>query len=356
MKRSDTVAQNPGARTVILAEGSFGVLDSKTATCVIRYRPEEVVAVLDSRKAGLTAGEVLGIGGGIPVVASLDEAMSHRPNTLLIGIAPRGGGLPDAWRPLISSAIANGLNIVSGLHFFISDDPEFSKLAGTHNVRITDLRKVPSDISISTCRAADAKGKIILTVGSDCNVGKMTASMELVLEARRRGLDAQMLATGQTGIYLTGYGIAVDRAIADYISGAAERLVLEADAPGRWLVMEGQGSLTHPAYSGVALGILHGAMPDCLILCHQPSRKMVSGFRQALPPLKDVIELHERLARYVKPARVVGVALNSFDLTDKDLEAACGEIEKETGLPAADPVRQGAGRLVDAIAKYLDKR
>ena len=340
-------------RAVILAEGAFGVLGSKTAACIIRYRPQDVVAVIDSEKAGMTAGAVIGVVGIIPVVSSLDEAMTYRPNTLIIGIAPRGGGLPDDWRPLITSAIGKGLDIVSGLHVFVSDDTEFSKAARANRVTIYDLRKVPSDIGISTCKAADAKGTIVLTVGTDCNVGKMTASMELTLEARRRGVDAELIATGQTGIYLTGFGLAIDRVVSDYVAGAAERLIVEADAPGRWLIMEGQGSLTHPAYSGVALGILHGAMPDCLILCHQPSRRAVSGYDQALPALKDVIELHERLARYVKPAPVVGLALNSFDLSDEDAEKACRDIETETGLPAVDPVRHGAGSLVEAIEKHL---
>jgi uncharacterized NAD-dependent epimerase/dehydratase family protein len=348
-----TASQRDSTRAVILAEGSFGVLDSKTATCIIRYRPQDVVTVIDSRKAGLTAGAVLGVGGDIPVVSSLEEAMRYGPNTLIIGIAPKGGGLPEAWRPIISSAIANGLDIVSGLHFFISDDPEFAEAAQVHNVKIADLRKVPPDLGISTCKAAEAKGKIVLTVGTDCNVGKMTASMELTQEARRRGIDAEMLATGQTGIYLTGYGIAIDRVVADYVSGATERLIMEADAPGRWLIVEGQGALTHPAYSGVALGMLHGAMPDCLIMCHQPSRDSVSGYYQTLPSLNNIIELHERLAHYVKPAVVVGLALNSFDLADKDAEQACRDIEKETGLPAVDPVRHGAGRLIDAIRRYV---
>jgi uncharacterized NAD-dependent epimerase/dehydratase family protein len=349
-----TTSQEGSTRAVILAEGSFDVLDSKTANCIIRYKPQDVVAVIDSQKAGRTARAVIGVGGDIPVVSSLEESMKHRPNTLIVGIAPKGGGLPDAWRPVLSSAISKGLDIISGLHFFISDDPEFWEPARTKGVKIFDLRKVPSDIGISTCKAADVKGKIILTVGSDCNVGKMTASMELTLEARRRGIDAELLATGQTGIYLTGHGIAIDRVVADYVPGAAERLVVEADAPGRWLIMEGQGSLTHPAYSGVALGILHGAMPDCLILCHQPTRDSISGYDQALPSVKDVIELHEKLAHFVKPAKVVGIALNSFDLSEKEAEQAYRDIEKETGLPAVDPVRHSAGRLVEAIEKYFN--
>jgi uncharacterized NAD-dependent epimerase/dehydratase family protein len=343
-------------RIVILAEGLFSVLESKTASCVIRYRADEVVAVIDSAQAGRTSEEVLGFGGAIPVVASLDEALAYGPDTLLIGIAPRGGGLPDSWRPVLRSAMLNGLDVVSGLHFFVSDDPEFSALAQKKGVAIFDLRKVPDDIGISYCEAGKARGHVILTVGTDCNVGKMTATMELVVGARRAGVDAVMLSTGQTGIFLTESGIALDRCVADYIAGGAERLVLESDAPGRWLIMEGQGALTHPAYSGVALGILHGAMPSCLVLCHQPSRARMSGYDLKLPPLVEIIELHERLASHIKPCKVVAVALNTFDLDDAGAAEARERMERETGLPSADPVRHGAGPLVDAIRNHLGRR
>lgn len=329
------------------------MLDSKTASCVIRYRAGEVVAVIDSTKAGRTARDILGFGGDIPIVDSLEHSLRFAPDTLLIGIAPRGGGLPDSWRPVLVSAISKGLNIVSGLHYFLSEDPELTALAREKGVTLSDLRKVPDDIGISYCKAGSALGHVILTVGSDCNVGKMTVTMELVSEARRRGVDALMLSTGQTGIFLTENGIALDRCVADYIAGGAERLVLEADAPGRWLVMEGQGALTHPAYSGVALGILHGAMPSCLVLCHQPSRTKISGYDLKIPSLKEIIELHERLACFLKPCKVVAVAINTFDVDERGALEARDRIERETGLPAADPVRHGAARIVEAIDKHL---
>lgn len=343
-------------RLVILAEGAFSTLESKTASCIIRYRADEVVAVIDSGKAGLTAQAVLGFGGDIPVVSCLSEGLAFSPDTLLIGIAPRGGGLPETWRPVIISALSSGLDIISGLHFFLSDDAELASLAREKGLELIDLRKVPSDIGICTCMAGDAEGDVILTVGTDCNVGKMTASMELVSGARRRGIDAIMVATGQTGIYLTDRGLAIDRCVADFISGAVERLVIEADAPGRWLVTEGQGSLTHPAYSGVALAVLHGAMPDCMVLCHQPNRTRMSGYDLDLPPLPEVIKLHETLAGYVKPSKVVAVALNCFELDDNTAIRARAEVEDKTGLPAADPIRHGPGRLVEALEKYLSER
>lgn len=342
-----------GRRLVILAEGRFSLFESKTAACVIRYLPQDVVAVIDSTRAGRKAEDVIGLGGDIPIVSSLAESLALSPDTLLIGIAPRGGGLPEEWRPTITAAISSGLDVVSGLHFLISEDEEFASLARKKGVKVTDLRKVPDDIGISTCRAGDAQGHVILTVGSDCNVGKMTASMEFVSEARRRGIDAEMIATGQTGIFLTGRGLAVDRAIADYISGVMERLVLDYDAPGRWLVVEGQGSLTHPAYSGVALGMLHGAMPDCMVLCHEASRTKVSGYEIGLPRLSDLIDLHERLAAYLKESKVAAVSLNCHDLSEDAMERACADVLRETGLPAADPIRQGAGALVEAVEWHL---
>jgi len=343
-------------RIVLLAEGRFSVLDSKTAACVVRYRPDEVVAIIDSTKAGRTAQDVLGFGGQIPVVESLASAAAYSPDTLLIGIAPRGGGLPEDWRPIVLEAVSRGLDVISGLHYFLSEDPEISELARRKGVRLIDLRRVPEDVGISTCKAGSAQGHVVLTVGSDCNVGKMTATMEIVEEARRRGIDCRMLATGQTGIYLAGGGMAVDRCVADFVAGAAERLVLDSDAPGRWLVLEGQGSLTHPAYSGVALGLLHGAMPECMVLCHQATRTKVAGYDLPLPPLEELIELHERLASYVRPSKVVAVCLNCFDLSDSDAEKACRDTEERTGLPTVDPVRHGAGRVVEAIDRHLRGR
>ncbi len=336
-------------RIAILAEGRFGVLDAKTAACVIRYRPEEVVAILDSVTAGGTADEVLGFGPRIPIVATLEEARTHDPDMLLIGVAPRGGALPAAWRALLLAALDAGLDVVSGLHTFLGDDPELAAAAERSGATITDLRRVPDDLPVASRRADSVDATVVLTVGTDCNVGKMTASMELTLAARRMGLRAAFAPTGQTGLFLGGKGIVVDRVIADFVAGAAERIVLE-NAPGQdFVFVEGQGSLLHPGYSGVTLGLLHGSMPDAMILVHQPTRRRTLNDEIEIMPLPDWIELHERIAAYLKPAAVVGIAINGWDLDGAGARDWAERITADTGLPAVDPVKFGAEALVEAI-------
>jgi len=337
-------------RIVILAESRFSVIDAKTATCVIRYRPDDVVAVLDSVTAGRTTDEVLGFGPPIPVVATLEKALKLAPDTLLIGVAPRGGSLPPAWRDLVRRALDAGLDVVSGLHMFLGDDPELAAAARASGAVITDLRRVPDDIPVASRKAASVDATVVLTVGTDCNVGKMTASMELTMAARRMGYRAAFAPTGQTGLFLDGRGIVVDRMIADFIAGAAERIVLD-NAPGMdFVFVEGQGSLLHPGYSGVTLGLLHGSMPDALILVHQPTRLRTLNDEIEIMPLPDWIELHERMAAYLSPSPVVGIAINGWDLTEAEARAWAERITAETGLPAVDPVKFGAELLVESIA------
>jgi uncharacterized NAD-dependent epimerase/dehydratase family protein len=336
-------------RILILAEGRFSVLDAKTATCVLRYRGDEVVGVLDSQTAGRTAGEVVGVGGGVPVVATLEEGLALRPDTLLVGVAPRGGRLPAAWLDLLRRALERGLEVVSGLHTFLSDEPELAAAAASGGGRIRDLRRVPDDLPVASGLAATVPATVVLTVGSDCNVGKMTAAMELVRAARRAGRRAAFAPTGQTGLFLGGWGLAVDRVISDFVAGAAERIVLENARGADLVVVEGQGAILHPGYSGVTLGLLHGSMPDAMVLVHQPTRACTLNDALPIPPLPELIRLYESLAAPLKPARVVAIAINGFDLDDRALAAHARRLEDETGLPAADPVRSGAGRLLEPI-------
>ncbi|MBA2564565.1 MAG: DUF1611 domain-containing protein [Gemmatimonadetes bacterium] len=334
---------------LILADGRFSVLDAKTATCVIRYRGEEVVAVLDRQTAGRTAGEVVGVGGSIPVVGTLDEGLALAPDMLLVGVAPRGGRLPEAWREMILGALARGLEVVSGLHTFIGDDAELAQAAAAGGGTIRDLRRVPDDLPVASGLAADVGATVVLTVGSDCNVGKMTAAMEVVLAARRRGRRAAFAPTGQTGLLLGGWGLAVDRVIADFVAGAAERIVLR-NAPGAELVVvEGQGSIFHPGYSGVTLGLLHGSMPDALILVHQPTRERSLNDGVPIPRLPELVRAYEALAAPLKPARVVAIAINGYDLADAAARDWARRAEDETGLPAVDPVRFGAEALLEPL-------
>jgi uncharacterized NAD-dependent epimerase/dehydratase family protein len=340
-------------KVLILAEGRFTVFDAKTATCVIRYAPEEVVGVVDSETAGRTTDEILGFGPRVPIVATLDAGLALGPDTFLIGVAPRGGLLPPEWRRMVAGALEAGLTVVSGLHTFLEDDPEFAELSDRHGAEIQDLRRVPDDLPVASRLAAEVEATVVLTVGTDCNVGKMTASLELTRAAERLGYRAAFAPTGQTGLFLGGVGLVIDRVIADFVAGAAERIVID-NAPGSdFVFLEGQGSLLHPGYSGVTLGLLHGGQPDAMILVHQPTRRCTFNDEIEIMPLSEWVSLHERLAAYLKPAPITGVAVNGVDLTDDEAREWAERIEAEIGLPAVDPVRFGADRLVEAVVERV---
>jgi len=345
-------------RFLIVADGQFGPLTSKTANSCIRYFPERIVAVLDRVAAGKTVQNVLGFGGNIPVVADFDQgvATGGGATAVLIGIAPPGGRLPDDWRGWLRSAIERRLEIWSGLHTFIGDDPEFGPLAKSKGVRILDARKPPANLPIADGRAAEVDAFVILAVGSDCNVGKMTAQLQLRDELVRRGHKTSFVATGQTGIFIEGWGTAVDAVVADFIAGAAEELVLQGAKGNDIVLVEGQGSLIHPGYSGVTLGLLHGSCPDALILCHQATRDYIGDYHGREPWVKipsytEMIDIYERAAHPIHPTKVIGICLNTFDMDEKAARAAVAKAQQETGLPATDPVRFESGPLVDAIVR-----
>ncbi len=342
---------------LILAEGQFGPLTSKTANSCIRYTPERVLAVLDSRRAGKTANDILGFGGDIPVLANIEEGLSLRPTALLIGIAPQGGRLPEEWRATIRRAIENGMEIWSGLHTFVSDDPELRELAERRGVAIHDLRRPPKDLPVAGGRVRTVEATVVLTVGADCNIGKMTAALQMRDGLTARGNRVAFAGTGQTGILIDGGGIAVDAVIADFIAGAAERLVLDSAKNADIVLVEGQGSVIHPGYSGVTLGLIHGSLPHAMVMCHQPSRVHVTNNPWVkLPPLSDLIELHEALVRHLRPAPVIAVSLNTYDLSERKAKAAIKAIEKETGLPTTDPVRFDPAPVVEAIDRFHRQR
>jgi uncharacterized NAD-dependent epimerase/dehydratase family protein len=322
----------------------------KTMRGVLRYRREDVVAVLDSTRAGETED-------GVPVVGSVEEALPLEPTTALVGVATQGGRFPPEWLELLRACVEHGLDVENGLHVFLGDDPALSALAMERGVELRDLRRPPVDLSTATGENLSVDATIVLTVGSDCAIGKMTVSCELDLEARRRGVRSVFVPTGQTGMVIAGWGIAVDAVVADFVAGAAERLVVEGrERGGELLWVEGQGSVLHPVYSGVALGLYHGSVPHLLVLCHESGRTEIEGAGggpHPIPPLRELVELHERLALPARPARVVAVALNTRSLGEAAARAAVAEAEEETGLPADDPVRFGAAKLVDAV---LDAR
>lgn len=338
---------------LILADHDFGVMTSKTANSVIRYQPSRVVAVLDRALVGRTAQDILGFGGAIPVVGSVRDGLALGANAVLIGIAPQGGLLPVEWRAWIVEALEAGCDIVSGLHTFLSDDAELAALANQHRCTITDARRAPPGIPVANGLARDVDALVVLTVGTDCNVGKMTAQLQLVDQLNARGVRTRFVATGQTGIMIEGWGIAVDAVVADFIAGAAEQLVLRGSEGADVVLVEGQGSINHPGYSGVTLGLLHGSCPRAMILCHQPTRHHLGDYRSAswveIPPLSQYVRWYEEIAGAVHPSKVIGIALNTFDLDDAAARAVCDAATRETGLPATDPVRFDASPLVDAI-------
>lgn len=361
---SPAAAASP-LRYVILADGRLELHAAKTAIGVIRYAPHPVVAVIDRSHAGRTVGEVLGLPGErlrVPVVASLADALRSPtpPTALLIGIAPTGGRLPEAWRAIVREALLAGLDVHSGLHTFLGDDPEFGELARQLGRTIVDYRRPPEFAATAVGRRHRPGSRVVLTVGTDCAVGKMTVALELRRAAVEAGRRAAFVATGQTGMMIEGWGVAVDRVVADFLQGTCEWLVAEGETRADWVFVEGQGSLDHPAYSSVTLGLIHGTTPHAMVLVHQAG--LAEHDFDHLPDrvfpiaeLRPFITAHEQVAGLVAPSRVVAVALSTVAIRDD--AAARREIERiaaETGLPTDDPVRFGPERLWRAIERSVE--
>lgn len=333
-------------RMVLLTGGVTNPGTAKTAVNLLRYKPEEVAAVLDPVNAGKTAQELFGLGGGIPVVRSLEEAPDA--NMVTIGIAPAGGKLSPELQAAILAGIARGMNVLSGLHQFISDDPELAAAARRHGVALIDVRK-NNERDVAHRREINERCLRIHTVGHDCNVGKMVVSLELALALNRAGHDAKFVATGQTGIMIEGDGCPVDAVVVDFINGAAEKLVL-ANQHHSILLVEGQGSIVHPRYSAVTLGLLHGCIPDGLILCYEMGRETVYGMDAVkLPSLGKFRELYETMANVMHPCRVIGFGINGRKFSDTEVAREKERVESEFGLPACDILRQGPEALVGAV-------
>ncbi len=334
-----------GERTLVLAEGFSGDAHyGKTLRGVLRYRPEDVVVILDSARAGESES-------GVPIVGDVSTALDYVPEVALVGVATQGGRFPPAWRLLLRECLESGLSLENGLHEMVGDDPELREVAARNGVELRDLRRPPAGLDCPTGANLEVDARIVLTVGSDCAIGKMTVSLELDRAARARGIASEFVPTGQTGIAIAGWGIAVDAVVSDFLAGAAEQLVVEGRRRGgELLFVEGQGSLVHPAYSGVTLGLFHGSVPHLLVLCHRAGTTEIEGSPgHPIPPLSELVELHERASLPRRRARVVAVAVNTAGLDDDAAAAAVAEAEAATGLPACDPVRDGADTLLDAV-------
>ena len=339
-------------RYLILAEEfSHDPHYAKTARGVMRYRRDDVVAMLDSKRAGESED-------GVPIVGTVDEALAFGPNTALVGVVTQGGRFPGDWQELLKSCVSHGLDLENGLHVRLRDIPGLTELAAEHGAELRDLREPPADLSTATGENLEVDATIVLTVGSDCAIGKMTATCELDLESRRRGLKSVFVPTGQTGVAIAGWGISVDAVVSDFLAGAAERLVVEGGKRGDLLWVEGQGAILHPIYSGVTVGLMHGSAPHLYVLCHEVGRTVVEGdpTESPIPSLSELVDLHERMSLKLRPAKVAAIALNTSFVSEDEAKEAIAAAEEETGLPADDPVRFGAERLLDAVLNHPRQR
>jgi len=315
-------------------------LAAKVAQGIRDWRPDAAVGQL--RMQGCNADM------GLPDM-TIAEAAAAGVRTLVVGVANRGGVITPAWLSVLEEALRAGMDLASGLHNLLRDEPGLVATAMAHGRRLHDVRVPERRYPIANGQRR--RGKRLLAMGTDCSVGKMYTTLAMEQEMRARGMKATFRATGQTGILITGDGVPLDAVVADFMAGAVEWLTPDND-PDHWDLIEGQGSLYHPSYSGVTLALAHGGQPDAIVLCHEPTRPHMRGLPgRDLPSLEALRALSLEVARMVNPdAAVVGVAVNTAGLDEAEARSYLGSVESRLWLPAVDPFRQGAGRLVDAIA------
>jgi uncharacterized NAD-dependent epimerase/dehydratase family protein len=314
-------------------------LAAKTAAGIAYWRPEWCVGQL--RLPGCNADL------GLPDT-TISAATAKGARTLVVGVANRGGVIAPTWIPTLVAALEAGMDLASGLHRRLSDVPDLREAASQLGRRLVDVRHPTQEFEVAS--GEPRSGERLLTVGTDCSLGKMYTSLALEREMRRRGRKADFRATGQTGIFIAGEGVSVDAVVADFISGAVEHLA-PANEPDHWDLIEGQGSLFHPSYAGVSLGLLHGAQPTALVVCHEPNRPHMRGLpRYKVPSLRACIDANLEAARLTSPdVRVVGISLNTSALDSSTAESVLRQTEDTFGVPAVDPVRGGVGAIVDRL-------
>ncbi|NOC43701.1 N-acetyltransferase DgcN [Ruegeria sp. HKCCD7559] len=315
-------------------------LAAKVAVGIKDWRPENAVGQyrMDGCKADLGLKDM-----------TLTEAKAAGAKTLVIGVANRGGVISNAWKEVLIEALEMGFDLASGLHNLLRDEGDLVAAAQTHGCTLHDVR-VPT-VGYPIANGRKRTGKRCLAVGTDCSAGKMYTAMSMDAEMRKRGMKSTFRATGQTGILITGQGVPLDAVIADFMAGSVEYLTPDNDED-HWDHIEGQGSLFHVSYSGVTMALIHGGQPDALILCHEPTRTHMRGLPEySLPTLAQLRDTALPLARIANPAcQVAGVSVNTQNLSEGDAKAYLAKVEEELGLPATDPFRFGAGKLVDALA------
>lgn len=345
---------------IILCEGQFGRPPGKTAAGLIRHSLRfEILGVIDSTKAGQDAGEVLdGKKKGIPIFASLEDALKklpRKPSWLIIGVATVGGWLPKEFRPVVRSSIENGINIISGLHEWLGQDPEFGKHANAHGVKIVDIRKEPPLEKMHHYRGLACKMDAVRipVLGTDAASGKRTTAIILTKELNARGIKTVFVATGQTGL-LQGskYGIPLDAIRGDFVVGELENAIEEAyekEHP-QVIIIEGQGALSHPAYVTGSRAIVNASCPSTVVLQHAPARK----FRTYHPELKmpnSTIDRELELIKVYAKSDIVGITINHTDMTRAEVEQKINEYETKYGVPACDALVDGTGKIAEAIIR-----
>ncbi|MFG5118147.1 N-acetyltransferase DgcN [Methylorubrum sp. POS3] len=314
----------------LAAKTAYGINDWRPEWCVGQVRTEGCAADL-----------------GIPDL-TLAQAVEHGCKTMVIGVANAGGVLPEHWVAEIVSALEAGLDVASGLHVRLGSIPRIAEAAERNGRALHDVRHTTE--TFPTGKGTKRSGRRLLTVGTDCSVGKKYTALALEKGMRARGLDADFRATGQTGVFISGRGVAIDAVVADFISGAVEWVSPAAD-PGHWDLIEGQGSLFHPSFAGVSLGLLHGAQADAFVVCHEPTRTRMRGVEASLPSIREVIDLTIRCGRLTNPSiRAVGIAVNTESLSEPQARTLLQEAEAAHGLPATDPVRFGVEAILDRLA------
>ncbi|MEM6847368.1 MAG: N-acetyltransferase DgcN [Pseudomonadota bacterium] len=313
----------------LAAKTAYGIVDWRRDWCVGQWRLPGC-----------------GADTGLPDV-SVAEAIEAGAKTLVIGVVNAGGVLPAHWVSSIVEAMEAGMDVAAGLHSRLDSVPHIAAAAKTHGRALHDVRM--STQTFATGKGVKRTGKRLLTIGTDCSVGKKYTALALEAGMREAGMDAEFCATGQTGVFISGRGVAIDAVVADFIAGAAEWLTPETDE-NIWQVVEGQGSLFHPSFAGVTLGLLHGSQPDAFVVCHEPTRTNMRGVKTPLPTIQDVIDMTIALGKLNNPAiKPVGIAINTQALSEHDAKALIEETGKAHGLPATDPVRFGVDPIVQRI-------
>lgn len=342
------------AKLAIYMEGAIKGVGGKMGFGILRYSPNPVVCVVDSQSAGEDLTRLVGSPRSAPIVSTIDEVVAMGAEVLVLGIAPPGGLIPSDWWPVIQEAVVKGLSIVNGLHDLVG--PHFPEMASEPGLRpfVWDIRVEPKGLQPGTAKAALREVQRVLMIGTDMNIGKMTAGLEIQRVARERSIAAEFVATGQIGITITGTGVPLDAIRVDFASGAIEREVLAAaDLGADTIIVEGQGSLIHPG-STANLPLLRGSCPTHLVLCHRANQEHLSYFPDIkIPPLDEFVEMYRNLAAacgtFPQPM-LAAVALNTFHLkSDAQAMDACEQIERHLGVPCVDPVRHGASAIVDAL-------